>query len=59
MSIMSKRKGKSGGARVITLNLAYEENDLRITFLYVFDKKVMDNISDEKIREIIADNGLK
>lgn len=56
---MSKRKGKSCGARVITLNLAYEENDLKITFLYVFDKKDMDNISYENIREIIADNGLK
>ena len=45
MSIHSKGKGKSGGARVITLILAYTEEESEIGLLYIYDKSEMGNIS--------------
>ena len=30
----------------------------KMTFLYAYDKSDMSNVSDNKIRQIIADNGL-
>lgn len=56
MSITSKGKGKSGGARVITFTLIAEEEREKVTFLYVYDKSDMANISDAKIRQILKDN---
>jgi len=59
MAIKSKGKGKSGGARVITLTIAVDEINSKVTFLYVYDKSDMTNISDEKIKQILADNNIK
>lgn len=56
MAIKSKGKGKSGGARVITLNVVISEDLERKTFLYVYDKSDMANVSNNKIRQIISDN---
>lgn len=58
MAIRSKGKGKSGGARVITLTAIIEETQSKVTFLYVYDKSDMANISANKIRQIISDNEL-
>lgn len=58
MAIKSKAKGKSGGARVITLTAVVDESMAKVTFLYVYDKSDMANISNIKIREILADNNL-
>lgn len=58
MAIKSKGKGKSGGARIISLSVVLNENKSKMTFLYAYDKSDMANISDNKIRQIIADNGL-
>ena len=58
MAIKAKGKGKSGGARVISLSLVLSETQSKMTFLYVYDKSDMANISDNKIRQIIADNNL-
>lgn len=46
MAISSKRKGKSGGARVLTLNVLVEEStdkELHITFLTIYDKSEISN----------------
>ena len=45
MAISAKGKGKSGGARVITLILAYSEEESEIGLLYIYDKSEMGNIS--------------
>ena len=38
MSIKSKGKGKSGGARVITLLATISEEDLEVGLHYIYDK---------------------
>lgn len=58
MAIKSKGKGKRGGARVITLTVVIDETNLKVTFLYAYDKSDMANISDIKIRQILEDNDL-
>lgn len=58
MAIKSKGRGKSGGARAITLTVAIDEVSSKVTFLYVYDKSDMANISDAKIRQILSDNDL-
>lgn len=53
MQISSKGKGKSGGARVITMVvnvLESKENDINISLLYIYDKNEMDNISDSFLK---------
>ena len=58
MAIKSKGKGKRGGARVISLSVVTDEEKSKMTFLYVYDKSDMTNVSDNKIKQIISDNGL-
>lgn len=56
MSIASKGKGKSGGARVLTLNVRVEqtpEEELRITFLTIYDKSEISNVSASYIEELV------
>ena len=50
MSIASKGKGKSGGARVITHVIL--PNDT-IYLLSIFDKGEMETISDKRLRELL------
>jgi hypothetical protein len=53
MAIASKGKGKSGGARVLTLNvLVSDENE--VTLLTIYDKNEIDNVSDEYIRWLVS-----
>lgn len=58
MAIKSKGRGKSGGARVITLTVTVDEINSKVTFLYVYDKSDMANISDDKIKQVLSDNKL-
>ncbi len=58
MAIKSKGKGRRGGARVITLTAAMDDSLTKVTFLYAYDKSEMENISDNKIKQILADNNL-
>ncbi|MBD5187956.1 MAG: type II toxin-antitoxin system RelE/ParE family toxin [Bacteroidales bacterium] len=58
MAIKSKGRGKSGGARVITLTIVAEESRSNITLLYVYDKSDMANVSDARLRQIISNNDL-
>jgi mRNA-degrading endonuclease RelE of RelBE toxin-antitoxin system len=50
MSITSKNKGKSGGARVITCVKIVKE---KIILLSIYDKKEQDSISDKEIDKLL------
>lgn len=54
MTISSKSKGKSGGARVITYNVLRKSEDLvTITLMSIYDKGEIENISDSYLRQLI------
>lgn len=50
MSITSKNKGKSGGARVITYVKITKE---KVILLSIYDKKEQDSISDNEIDKLL------
>ena len=52
MAIQSKGKGKSGGARIITLDLV-ERNGV-LYLIYGYDKSDADNINLNVLKEIVA-----
>ncbi len=54
MSIKSKGKGKSGGARVIYLNILVADDDVNVTMLTVYDKSEQESISDKEINMLIS-----
>ncbi|MCH7399332.1 type II toxin-antitoxin system RelE/ParE family toxin [Belliella sp. DSM 107340] len=56
VSISSKNKGKSGGARVISLILRKEEE---VYLVYIYDKSELDNLSKDEISSILRELGLK
>ena len=51
MLIRSKGKGKSGGARVITLILDYSATDAKIGLLYIYDKSERESLSEKELLE--------
>ena len=54
MAIVSKGKGKSGGARVITYNLQQvNEEEVLITLMSIYDKSDIENVSDAYIRSLV------
>lgn len=56
MSISSKGKGKSGGARVITYNLRQPTADeIVITLMSIYDKSEISNISDAYLRSLVQE----
>ncbi len=56
MSITSK--GKSGGARVITLTLLVTSDKADILLLTLYDKSECENLTDAELKAILAQNGL-
>ncbi len=50
LSIASKRKGKSGGARVVTNIVVKEE---KVFLLTIYDKSEKENISDKELNELL------
>lgn len=52
LTIKSKAKGKSGGARVITYVYVAHNS---VHLLTVYDKSEAETISDEKLRELVKD----
>ena len=54
MAISSKGKGRSGGARVLTLNVLLS-GDVEITLLTIYDKNEIDNVSDDYIKWIVSE----
>ncbi|MCQ2339974.1 MAG: addiction module toxin RelE [Paludibacteraceae bacterium] len=49
MAITSKGKGKSGGARVITLNCFLDESNKQIILVTIYDKNEQENITNAEI----------
>lgn len=58
MAITSKGKGKSGGARVITLVTRIDVDSSEIILVAIYDKSECDNISDGELSSILRRNGL-
>jgi mRNA-degrading endonuclease RelE of RelBE toxin-antitoxin system len=58
MAIGSKGKGKSGGARVITLNALVTEQDGTVYLLLIYDKSDAPNVKMNVIKDIIRETGL-
>ena len=58
MAISSKGKGKSGGARVITLTVVASCDKTTVGLLYVYDKSDKESVSDAELRELLKKNGL-
>ena len=56
MAITSKGKGKSGGARVLTLSVLVSD-DADVTLLTIYDKSEIENVSDEYIKWLISETG--
>lgn len=54
MAIASKRKGKSGGARVITYNIQQIGEIIQIDLLTIYDKSEVSNVSDDFIDYLLA-----
>ncbi len=55
LAITSKRKGKSGGARVITFLVT---QDQEVYLVYIYDKSQLDNITKEQILDLLKKVGL-
>ena len=58
MSIGSKGKGKSHGARVITLTLILSEDETEIGLHYIYDKSEVSSITDKQIDDVLRWNGI-
>lgn len=58
MTITSKGKSKSGGARVITLVTIHEINSAEVMLLAIYDKSERENISDKELSDLLKHNGL-
>lgn len=53
MAIEAKGKGKSGGARILTLNVKVSEDGLSVILLTIYDKGEISNVKDEYIKYLI------
>lgn len=58
MAISSKGKGKSGGARVITLTVLISETDANIVLLTIYDKSECENLTDKELADIVKKSSL-
>lgn len=58
LAISSKGKGKSGGARVITLVVEVSEDMTEIGLQYIYDKSERESVTDKELTEILKRNGL-
>ena len=54
MAIGSKGKGKSGGARVLTLTILVSD-DADVTLLTIYDKEEIDNVTDSYIKWLVSE----
>jgi hypothetical protein len=52
LAIKSKAKGKSGGARVITLVLTKRE---KVYLMAIYDKSEKESLSDKELKELVKD----
>lgn len=59
MAITSKGRGKSGGARVITLNVILTDEDGEVFLITIYDKAERESISVKELEKFVRENGLK
>lgn len=53
LKIKSKTKGKSGGARVVTLNVIENEDFRKIVFVTIWDKSDVESVSVEILKTLL------
>ncbi len=53
LSITSKGKGKSGGARVITLVTVHTDENDQVLLLAIYDKSERENLSDKELNDLL------
>lgn len=59
LAIKSKGKGKSGGARVISVVAIQQRDDTtKVALISIYDKSEMENISDKRLLELKKEAGL-
>lgn len=58
MAIKSKRKGKSGGARVITYNVLTKECDGEVLLLLLYDKEDASTVDVKILKDYLKELGL-
>lgn len=58
MAISSKGKGKSGGARVLTLVANISEDASEVGLLYIYDKSERSTVTDKEMDDILKRNGV-
>ena len=58
MAIESKGKGKSGGARILTLNAKISEDGQNVILLTIYDKGEISNVKDDFIKYLIEELSL-
>lgn len=57
MAIKSKGKGKSGGARIITLNILTKELCGEVVFLLIYDKEDASTVRIDAVKELARSLG--
>ncbi len=57
ISIKSKNKGKSGGARIITYHVIASLIEKSIILIAIYDKSESETITDKAIKGILQSNG--
>ena len=59
MAIGAKGKGKSGGARVITLNILTDVQNGRVVFLLIYDKENESTVKVNVVKEMVREMGFE
>lgn len=57
MSIKSKGKGKSGGARVITYNILTDIENGHVVLLLIYDKEEASTVKTNVVKQLVQDMG--
>jgi len=57
LAVKSKNRGKSGGFRVISLEVILSKNQKNIILLTLYDKSEKSSISKQEIATILKDTG--
>lgn len=58
MQVKSKGKGKSGGMRVISVNIYATVTETTVNLLFIYDKAERSSIKKEEILALMKENGL-
>ena len=55
LGVKSKGGGKSGGMRIISLNIIVNTTDTQVNLITIYDKSEIPNVSDDYIDSIIKE----